>query len=503
MRVANSVAKCHGFFVVNRLPEIFQSKYLYSAFLLLLYGFMSSGGDGLIQVVHAQLGGRGNSLCRINDEPIKILSYDTVQGTYLLLDENMTTNQTFSGRHERLNRHLRHSNHYQYAPQLAEESDSMWSYTMRCMRLLFQRGRYDPAATSHENSSSASAISALFQSEKLVSRNAAMNLQIPENNGFIQVHECDCASRFQPQEYSYSFYCPLNKHYCSVSYSSYPLCINAPTASTYLAVNLKLFAITSLTVLIVWLCVSLRGNFAIAFCGSHLCPYCFKGWYLNYLIKHRPALVSKILRRWIEERRERLEARYRELQRLNGDIVTEDSIDIISAPLPPLDPFEESLVREVYESRPSLILKTRLYMKAPTDLTASDSLSPHVRNTIDTDSPEFDIACPGDHKHVGLVDSENSKDDFDDIGRNGFDRDNSCMICFAVVFEGERVGIMPNCDHIFHSKCLKDWLKRRNVCPLCLDANVAVFSSSPRSKKSQTQLSPQADGRQRNSIANS
>jgi Ring finger domain len=481
MKARIGVAKYHGY-----------------TLLLVLSSCVLSTNNGLIQVVHAQLGNQGSSFCRINDEPLQILSYDAVQGIYVLLDENTTINQTFPRRHERLDRHLRRSNHYQFAPQLADESNSVWRYMIHGIRSLFRLGNSVNDSSYRENYGSTAAMFTPSQSKRRLSRNAAMDLQIPENDEYIQAYECDCAGRFQPQEYS--FYCPSNKHFCSVSRSSPPLCINAPTASTYLAVNLKLFAITSLTVLIVWLCVSSRGNYAIAFCGSHLCPCYFKEWYLNFLIKHRPTLVSKILRGWIEERQDRLEARYRELQRLNGDFVPEDFVDVNNEPLPPLDPFEESLVREVYESRPSLLLKTRIYKKVPRYLSnatssgvetgsSSDSSSPHVRNTLDTDSPEVLVACSKDHHDV-------CTSDIDDSSRIGCDRDDSCMICFATVLEGERVGIMPNCEHIFHSKCLKDWLRRRNVCPLCLDANVAVFSSSPRSKKSQTEQSPLADDRQ-------
>jgi hypothetical protein len=47
-----------------------------------------------------------------------------------------------------------------------------------------------------------------------------------------------------------------------------------------------------------------------------------------------------------------------------------------------------------------------------------------------------------------------------------------CTICFATLEKGDRVGAFP-CRHVFHVGCLKTWLKRRNVCPLCLANNVA------------------------------
>ena len=48
----------------------------------------------------------------------------------------------------------------------------------------------------------------------------------------------------------------------------------------------------------------------------------------------------------------------------------------------------------------------------------------------------------------------------------------SCTICFSPIEEGERVGAL-SCDHIFHVECLKAWLSRRNVCPLCQQQDVA------------------------------
>lgn len=47
-----------------------------------------------------------------------------------------------------------------------------------------------------------------------------------------------------------------------------------------------------------------------------------------------------------------------------------------------------------------------------------------------------------------------------------------CAICFSAIEDGEKVGALL-CDHIFHSECLKSWLTRRAVCPLCQRTDVA------------------------------
>ena len=47
----------------------------------------------------------------------------------------------------------------------------------------------------------------------------------------------------------------------------------------------------------------------------------------------------------------------------------------------------------------------------------------------------------------------------------------SCSICLNEIEDGNLVGDIP-CDHCFHLDCLKDWLSRKNSCPLCQHDNV-------------------------------
>ena len=49
----------------------------------------------------------------------------------------------------------------------------------------------------------------------------------------------------------------------------------------------------------------------------------------------------------------------------------------------------------------------------------------------------------------------------------------TCTICFGALAEGDRVGDL-SCRHTFHAQCLKSWLSRRNVCPLCQQPDVAT-----------------------------
>ena len=49
---------------------------------------------------------------------------------------------------------------------------------------------------------------------------------------------------------------------------------------------------------------------------------------------------------------------------------------------------------------------------------------------------------------------------------DGDENDITCAICFVPVEDGETIGRL-DCQHVFHVSCLKTWLRRRNVCPLC------------------------------------
>ncbi|XP_026662405.2 RING-H2 finger protein ATL79-like [Phoenix dactylifera] len=42
-----------------------------------------------------------------------------------------------------------------------------------------------------------------------------------------------------------------------------------------------------------------------------------------------------------------------------------------------------------------------------------------------------------------------------------------CAICLAEFAEGERVRVLPACNHGFHVKCVQAWLATGSSCPTC------------------------------------
>jgi len=72
--------------------------------------------------------------------------------------------------------------------------------------------------------------------------------------------------------------------------------------------------------------------------------------------------------------------------------------------------------------------------------------------------------------------------------------DSTCPICLAPIETGDRVGALK-CSHIFHVECLKEWLKRgRNVCPLCMQTDVAAAQYDTVAASEQASTQATTDG---------
>ncbi|KAI3830970.1 hypothetical protein MKX03_010268 [Papaver bracteatum] len=45
--------------------------------------------------------------------------------------------------------------------------------------------------------------------------------------------------------------------------------------------------------------------------------------------------------------------------------------------------------------------------------------------------------------------------------------DTECVICLSEFVQGERIRILPKCNHGFHIKCIGKWLSSHSTCPTC------------------------------------
>uniref|UniRef100_M1B9X9 RING-type E3 ubiquitin transferase n=1 Tax=Solanum tuberosum TaxID=4113 RepID=M1B9X9_SOLTU len=42
-----------------------------------------------------------------------------------------------------------------------------------------------------------------------------------------------------------------------------------------------------------------------------------------------------------------------------------------------------------------------------------------------------------------------------------------CCICLGIFQDGDKVKVLPSCQHSYHSDCVDRWLRNQSSCPLC------------------------------------
>ncbi|TKY56886.1 RING-H2 finger protein ATL66 [Spatholobus suberectus] len=64
-------------------------------------------------------------------------------------------------------------------------------------------------------------------------------------------------------------------------------------------------------------------------------------------------------------------------------------------------------------------------------------------------------------------------------GPNRAAAETECCICLGAFVDGEKLKVLPGCDHSFHCECVDKWLANHSNCPLCR-ASLKLDSSFPR-----------------------
>ncbi|CAK7325892.1 unnamed protein product [Dovyalis caffra] len=62
---------------------------------------------------------------------------------------------------------------------------------------------------------------------------------------------------------------------------------------------------------------------------------------------------------------------------------------------------------------------------------------------------------------------------------NGTVVESECCICLGVFEDGDKLKVLPQCQHCFHCECVDKWLVTQSSCPLCrtsLGADSAVLT---------------------------
>jgi hypothetical protein len=320
----------------------------------------------------------------------------------------------------------------------------------------------------------------------------------PTDGTIIEVRPCHCVYSWNDQ--SPTFYCPINKRNCFVpqmasssttssNYANHPVCLNAPSPRWYFAKYLKLLGTVSSILIIVVLCVSPHGRHAIRFCCK---PFGCNQRYIHQVTEKKSDERRQLLQRYMKVREDQYTKRFQELQRIHGEIdgndntndsTTSDTTTQQKPKVVPLNEIDESIIHDIFYYRPSLLLKTRIYETKKVSSTSMNDQNELLETTPvqvinDGTFNAYDTTTLMNDTDMSVHDQNENNDN------NNTKKEDGCMICFNTFEDGCKVGVLPHCTHTFHSKCLKDWLKRRNVCPLCLESDVATTAFSHKTLRS-------------------
>jgi hypothetical protein len=261
----------------------------------------------------------------------------------------------------------------------------------------------------------------------------------------IQVRPCVCARRDSYPDYAH--FCPLSKSYCYIPFAlGYqvvtPTCVNETDGRSMVKAIWPILVVW-MSLLIICIFCSIPGRNAIGLCISTIFP-CWNRVVANFMLRRNPVRANKMIRRAYFRQRRVLEQRYL-------DTLANTPAEARTAETTPVQQDQSQP-----EERPTkLALKTRIY----------------------------------DSRKKGSIGNKSSVDASVDRVPHVEDTENhTCTICLAPIEDGDRVGALV-CTHIFHVECLKGWLKNRNVCPLCMQADVATaqYDALPPSVQASTQ----------------
>jgi hypothetical protein len=106
--------------------------------------------------------------------------------------------------------------------------------------------------------------------------------------------------------------------------------------------------------------------------------------------------------------------------------------------------------------------------------TSREEGEPSTPETVTTTSSGSDddqpnLADPSDAIQIERVSSaEVSQNECAVCPEDSFE----CTICLTEIEDGELVGVLP-CTHVYHADCLRQWISRKNACPLCQVTEIA------------------------------
>jgi hypothetical protein len=462
-----------------------------SSIIIYLY-LVWSLGNGSLWLIHAQgFNARNEGHCYLKSKPIVQLEYDPIVEKYTQKIPNVDTSD----------------NHVRQLWHLSSLSTKRLRLRLRLRLRYLPRSSTDAIRVVHRNENNPPLNFRLLTS--LSSNNyTATNHTTNNPIVFVSVRECSCL----PEDHypKYSFYCPLELDNCYIPQCGSTDCLwrkctvtafdskglflekrkkvhgrFLPSLPLFFPKNTQSPDLLSRGQNIPLVC-----SFYMARRHHHVYPVsnvlvstqqgkwailywftsCVPSWNeaaVTWMLRNRPEQSRAMIRDWVNRHREHI-LRQLEVEQ-HQEQVQDQEQQRNDRPLDvSLSQDDEELLRELQEQhqhgRSSLILKTRIYKTITVQ--TDDDFQISIDKKDDGDDP---VGQPPKMMSPDPSSSHN----FDDTENDHLVDESFCTICFGPLQTGDRVGNFP-CQHTFHVDCLKVWLKKRAVCPLCLRTDVVV-----------------------------
>ena len=98
-----------------------------------------------------------------------------------------------------------------------------------------------------------------------------------------------------------------------------------------------------------------------------------------------------------------------------------------------------------------------------------DVISPSVSDItiVDNTDPESLLVTPADAVKLDKANKQNHQNNI--INNHEPVQLDICSICLDEICDGDLLTLLPKCMHIFHTKCIREWLldQKSSYCPLC------------------------------------
>jgi hypothetical protein len=232
--------------------------------------------------------------------------------------------------------------------------------------------------------------------------------------------------------------------------------------------------------MISYLLLTLQGKFVILHCFTASCLPSLNDVAARWLLRKRPEQAHKMIREWVlrhqphivtlQQRQQQnpLDRHHHHPPHEDDEHQQQENSNDLDVSLSPDD---EELLRELQQhyGRSSLLLKTCIYKSI---------IITTVQPEDEEDGNDDDGPVEESSRDIlmGVTTNRQESSSFhnwDDTKQQDHLEHESCTICFGPLRTGDRVGNLP-CQHTFHVDCLKVWLTKRAVCPLCLRTDVVV-----------------------------